>query len=223
MKEIVRWILSLYLYRFSLVCARLLCLIRKHLWMKWHVYQHVKLQIVAFDCRIYEFIILRTRRSAGLYFSWRNSWQIIIDRVAALNLRKHHESPRRASVITVRNCKSILCSHPFARAEFGILYPFEVQQRSFSFAVARTKRFVSRANTDVKQIDETIRIVEVYARSIAGNRREALESCEKSSIFSAGAMPRQSSPPGDAFLSPAAARCSVLLNRTSHSRGSKCR
>jgi len=82
---------------------------------------------------------LRTDWSVGLRSRWRNSWQIIIDRVATSNLRKHHESPRRASVITARNCKSISHGHPFAPTwPSAVLYPLEVQRRSF--AIAYTKR-----------------------------------------------------------------------------------
>lgn len=91
---------------------------------------------------------LRTGRSAGLRSRWRNSWQIIIDRVAASDLRKHHESPRRASVITAWNCKSISRGYPFAPGRSGrILRPFEVWRSGDPLsAVVRTKRLVSHTN-----------------------------------------------------------------------------
>lgn len=192
---------------------------------------------------IYEFITLRTSRSIGPCFSWRNSWQIIIDRVAAWNLRKHHESPRRASVITVRNCKSIsshVAIHLLGLS--GILYPFEIQRRVLSIPCSshKTTHF-PKFNTEMLKYTISNKIIRILtepnARSIAGNRYKVLESCEKSSILFAEAMMLwQSSSPGavslplgavslpPGFVSlPYAGRCIVLLNRTSHSRESKCR
>lgn len=161
-------------------------------------------------------------RSAGLRSRWRNSWQIIIDRVAISNLRKHHESPRRASVITARNCKSISCGHPFAPARpSGVPYPFEVQQKSFVHCSShKAARFPTLTN--VKRFQIELSESESNARSIAGNRREVLGSCEKSNISFAGAVPWWSFPPGDAFLS-SAGRYTAWLNHTSRSKRSRYR
>lgn len=89
---------------------------------------------------------------------------------------------RRASVITVRNCKSVSCGHPFAPARPSeVLYPFEVRQASsVRCSSHKAARFlnVSRTNRR-KRFQAELLGAESSARSTAGNRRGVLGSCEK--------------------------------------------
>jgi len=68
------------------------------------------------------------------------SWQIIAFTSGPPGLRKHHESPRRASLITVRNCKSISRGCPFALAQTRVESCIRLRYSGdLSLALLRTK------------------------------------------------------------------------------------